>query len=141
MVKKLQKDFSITVDGIVGPNTEAVIEAALEAKNSDNEYGLDDFVLDVQKIIGAEPDGIAGPETLSKTITVSAKINRKHPIVVPIQKRLAAMGYQEVGNADGVAGSKFTKAVKRLQKEKGKVQDGEITKGQITWKLLLGMIK
>jgi peptidoglycan hydrolase-like protein with peptidoglycan-binding domain len=141
MVRKLQKDFSITVDGIVGPNTEAVIEAALEAKNSDNEYGLDDFILDVQEIIGAEPDGIAGPETLSKTITVSAKINREHPIVEPIQKRLAAMGYTEVGDADGVAGSKFTKAVKRLQKEKGKRQDGEITKGQISWKILLGMIK
>ena len=140
-VKKFQRDFSLTADGIVGKNTEAAIERALEAKRDDSDYGVDDFITEVQKIIGAEVDGIAGPETLSKTITVSAKINRTHPIVVPIQKRLAAMGYVEVGSADGVAGSKFTKAVMRLQKEKGKRQDGEITKGQTTWKLLLGMLK
>lgn len=139
-VKKFQKDFSLTVDGIVGKNTEAAIERALEAKRDDSDYGVDDFITEVQKIIGAEVDGIAGPETLSKTITVSAKINRTHPIVVPIQKRLAVMGYVEVGIADGVAGSKFTKAVKRLQKEKGKTIDGEITKGQRTWKVLLGML-
>jgi peptidoglycan hydrolase-like protein with peptidoglycan-binding domain len=51
------------------------------------------------------------------------------------------MGYTEVGEADGVAGSKFTKAVKRMQKEKGKTQDGEITKCQVSWKILLGIIK
>ena len=140
-VKQFQKDFGLTVDGIVGPATEAALALALEAKNDDSNYGLDDFVEDIQKIIGAKVDGIAGPETLSKTITVSAKINNKHAIVKPIQKRLHAMGYTEVGEADGIAGSKFTKAVKRLQKEKGKVQDGEITKCMITWKILLGMLK
>lgn len=140
-VRQFQKDFSLTVDGIVGPATEAALSHALEAKREDGSYGVDDFILEVQEIINANPDGIAGPETLSKTITVSAKINNRHPIVVPIQKRLAAMGYTEVGNADGVAGGKFTKAVKRLQKEKGKRQDGEITAGQTTWKILLGMLK
>lgn len=140
-VIKFQKDFSLTADGIVGENTQAAIDSALEAKREDSDYGVDDFVTDVQKIVGAEVDGIAGPETLGKTITISAKVNNKHPLVKPIQQRLHAMGYTEVGEADGVAGAKFTKAVKRLQKEKGKSKDGEITKGQITWKLLLGMIK
>ena len=141
VVKKFQKDFGLTVDGIVGANTEAAIAAALEAKREDSGYGVDDFVLEVQKIIGATPDGVAGPETLGKTVTISSKINRAHPLVKPIQKRLAAMGYTEVGDADGVAGSRFTQAVKRLQKEKGKTQDGEITKSQTTWKILLGILK
>lgn len=140
-VIQFQKDMGITADGVVGENTEAAIAVALETKREDNEYGVEDFIFEVQKIIGAEPDGKAGPETLGKTVTISAKVNKKHPLVKPIQKRLAAMGYTEIGNADGVAGSKFTKAVKRLQKERGKQQDGEITKGQITWKILLGMIK
>lgn len=140
-VRQFQRDFRLTVDGIVGPATEAAIKHAVEASKEDGEYGLDDFVLEVQKIIGAKQDGKAGSETLGKTVTISAKINNRHALVKPIQKRLAAMGYTEVGEADGVAGSKFTKAVKRLQKEKGKRQDGEITKGQTTWKLLLGMLK
>lgn len=140
-VKKLQRDFKLTVDGIVGPATEAAITRALEASKNDSEYGLDDFVLEIQKITGAKPDGIAGPETLGKTVTISAKVNNRHALVKPIQKRLAAMGYTEVGSADGIAGKNFTKAVKRLQKEKGKVQDGEITKGAFTWKLLLGLAK
>ena len=140
-VRKLQRDFGITVDGIVGANTEAVIRVALETKAEDNEYGLEDFILDVQRITGSEQDGIAGKETLGNTVTISRKINSTHPLVAPIQKRLFAMGYTEVGDADGIAGKMFDKAVKRLQKEKGKTQDGEITKGQITWKLLLGIIK
>jgi peptidoglycan hydrolase-like protein with peptidoglycan-binding domain len=139
-VEQFQVDMGLSKDGIVGPATDAAIKKALEAKNSIGGYDLEDFVLDVQRIIGAEPDGIAGKETLDKTVTISAKINNRHALVKPIQKRLAAMGYTEVGDADGAAGSMFTKAVKRLQKEKGKVQDGEITKGCATWKLLLGMM-
>ena len=50
------------------------------------------------------------------------------------------MGYTEVGEADGVAGSKFDKAVKRLQTERGTTVDGEITAKKTTWKLLLGMV-
>lgn len=140
-VVKFQKDFSLTADGIVGENTQTAIDAALEAKREDSEYGVEDFVTEVQKIIGAEVDGKAGTETLGKTVTISAKINNKHALVKPIQKRLYAMGYTEVGDADGVAGKLFTKAVKRMQKEKGKTQDGEITKGQISWKILLGIVK
>lgn len=140
-VEQFQVAMGLSKDGIVGPVTEVAIKKAIEAKNSTGGYDLEDFVLDVQRIVGAKQDGVAGAETLGKTITISAKINNRHALVSPIQKRLAAMGYTEVGDADGVAGSKFTKAVKRLQKEKGKVQDGEITKGCATWKLLLGMLK
>lgn len=102
-------------------------------------YGFDDFVRDVQEACGAKVDGIVGPETLSKTVTVSAKVNRKHPVVKPIQKRLNALGYTVVGNADGIAGPKFTTAIKNFQRDSGcYVIDGEVTAQKTTWRKLLG---
>lgn len=104
-----------------------------------DEYTLEEFVRDVQEACGAGVDGIAGPETLNKTVTVSASVNYKHPVVIPIQKRLAELGYTEVGEADGWAGSSFKKAVIRYQTEHGCFADGEITAKQLTWKKLLGL--
>ena len=98
------------------------------------------FVKDIQKAIGVTVDGIAGPITLSKTPTVSAKKNRTHAVVKIIQKRLKELGYAEVGTADGVAGPKFTSAVAHLQQDNGCVVDGEITAKNKTWKVLLGMM-
>ena len=103
------------------------------------EYGLADFVRDVQKACGAKVDGIAGPETLSKTVTVSAKYNKRHAVVKAIQQRLKALGYVEIGTADGVAGPKFTSAVAHFQLDNGCVADGVITKKNKTWKKLLGL--
>ena len=103
------------------------------------EYTLFDFVWDVQNAIGAVVDGIAGKETLSKTPTVSRWKNRKHKVVEPIQKRLLALGYEEVGKADGVAGAKFNKALKAFQKDNGCVADGEATAQAKTWRKLLEM--
>jgi N-acetyl-anhydromuramyl-L-alanine amidase AmpD len=100
-------------------------------------YTHKDFVKEVQKATGAKVDGIAGSETLSKTVTVSAKKNNRHAVVKPIQKYLATLGYTEVGTADGIAGAKFTAATKRYQKENGCVADGEITARNKTWKKLL----
>lgn len=99
----------------------------------------EDFVRQVQSAIGAAVDGIAGPETLSKTPTVSALVNSSHKMVAVLQKRLYALGYTQVGEADGIAGPKFTDAVKAFQKDNGCVSDGEITAGNLTWKKLLGM--
>lgn len=101
-------------------------------------YSLTDFIKDVQATTGAKVDGIAGPETLSKTVTVSMTKNRKHACVMPIQKRLNQLGY-DCGTADGIAGVKFRSAVKTYQKQHGCVSDGEITAGKATWKRLLGM--
>jgi len=103
------------------------------------EYSLVDFVKDIQKACGAAVDGVAGTETLSKTITVSANTNDRHPVVKAIQKRLVALGYTQVGTVDGVAGSKFTAAVKAFQKDNGCVSDGVITAKNMTWKKLLGI--
>lgn len=96
------------------------------------------FVKDVQAAIGAKVDGIAGQDTLSKTVTISATKNSKHKVVKPIQEYLNHLGY-DCGTADGIAGAKFTKAVKKYQFDKKCVQDGEITAKGSTWKKLLGM--
>lgn len=100
---------------------------------------LKEFIKDVQRVTGSTVDGIAGPETLGNTVTVSSKINYKHMVVPIIQKRLYALGYTEIGKADGVAGPKFTSAVAHFQQDNGCFVDGEITKKNKTWKKLLGM--
>lgn len=96
------------------------------------------FIKDVQAAIGAKVDGIAGTETLSKTITVSATKNRKHKVVKAIQEYLNYLGY-DCGTVDGIAGAKFTSAVKKYQFDKKCVQDGVITAKCATWKKLLGL--
>ena len=94
-------------------------------------YTLQQFVKDVQSVTGGE--------MLNNTVTLSAKKNRAHPLVKYVQKRLYALGYTQVGEADGIAGSKFTLAVKAFQKDNGCVADGEITARKKTWQVLLGL--
>ncbi len=99
-------------------------------------YSFQDFVKDIQAALGAAVDGIPGPETLSKTITVSASCNRRHAVVTPLQKYLNTIGCP-CGNVDGIAGPKFTSAVKTFQKANCCVIDGVITARNKTWKKLL----
>lgn len=103
--------------------------------------GFSEFVREVQGAIGAKVDGVPGSETLSKTPTISQRKNARHPVVKPLQRRLHALGYSQVGEADGKAGPKFTAAVKVYQKDQGCTADGEITAGRCTWKSLLGLRK
>lgn len=124
------KEFTGTV---TGGNTK--VEAT---KKPATKYAKTQFIKDVQKAIGAKVDGIAGSETISKTITVSASTNSKHKVVKSLQKYLNALGY-DCGTVDGIAGALFTNAVKKYQKDNGCVVDGEITAQEKTWKKLLGM--
>ena len=96
-------------------------------------YTQKDFITDVQRTCGANIDGIAGPNTLAHTVTVSGNYI-KHPVVVPLQKWLYAQGYTEVGPADGCTGPNYTAAVKHYQRDHGTGADGIVTAGQITWK-------
>lgn len=103
------------------------------------EYSLEQFVRDVQNATGSSVDGIAGPETIGNTPTVSRYINRDHAVVEFIQKRLFALGYIVVGEPDGVAGAKFDLAVKQFQADNGCCVDGEVTACNKTWRKLLEM--
>lgn len=118
---------------------EGVAAAAGLSKKPVEDAALIQFIKEVQKACGAAVDGVAGPETLSKTVTLSASKNRTHPAVKPVQKRLAQLGYTVVGTADGVAGPKFEAAVVDFQENNGCWVDGEITARNKTWKKLLGM--
>lgn len=118
---------------------------AIETIYANAEYERTQFICDVQRAIGAKVDGKAGPETIRKTPTVSRTINRSHPIVTALERRLKALGYYngtievEVGKVPNY-GPGLEKAVIAYQKDKFGKGDGEVTAKQRTWKSLLGMI-
>jgi peptidoglycan hydrolase-like protein with peptidoglycan-binding domain len=109
------------------------------APKEESTYTKTQFIKDVQKACGAPVDGVAGPITLSKTVTVSTKTNARHAVVRAIQKYLYSLGYKEIGDADGVAGVKFSSAVAHYQQDNDCVVDGKITAKNKTWKKLLGL--
>lgn len=106
----------------------------------DGAYRQEDFVREVQFCTGATPDGKPGKETLNKTVTVSKSKNRKHYVVMPIQKLFKTQG-RYTGTVDKVAGNLFESAVNSYQKTvlKYAKQDGEITAKGKMWRSLLGM--
>lgn len=115
------------------------LEEIVEKVAPEQAYSLAQFIRDVQSVTGSAVDGIAGPETLGNTVTISRYKDSVHPVVVFVQKRLFALGYTQVGEADGIAGKKFDLALKAFQQENGCVADGELTAQNLTWRKLLGM--
>lgn len=114
--------------------------AGLAKKRQEPEsYTLKDFIRQVQAATGAQVDGIAGPETISKTVTLSASKNSNHPAVLPVEKRLTELGYTQVGTPDGLADAAFEEAVLAFQRDHGCWRDGIITGANKTWRKLLGM--
>lgn len=103
-------------------------------------YKQEDFVREVQMCVGAGLDGIAGKQTLGKTVTVSATKNRKHAVVLPLQKKLKKLNRYK-GALDRIAGAMFTTAVNHYQGVdlSFKHPDGEITTKGRMWKSLLGL--
>lgn len=102
-------------------------------------YTHKEFIRDVQAACGAAVDGVAGPETLKKTVTMGANFNNEHPVVKPVQARLYALGYEEVGIADGVAGPKFTSALAHFQQDNDCTPTGIAEEWGKTWQKLLGL--
>ena len=96
------------------------------------------FIKAVQSACGAKVDGIAGNETISKTVTLSRRCNTRHAVVKAVQSYLNYLGY-DCGSVDGIFGAKTAAAVARYQKANDCVCDGIITARNKTWKKLLGM--
>lgn len=114
---------------------EAIASVAGLSPKEKADDGLAAFVAQVQKVLKVTNQ----KKLLGKTPTLSAEKNPTHKLVAVVQKRLYALGYTQVGQADGIAGAKFTAAVKAFQKDNGCWADGEITAGNKTWKKLLGL--
>lgn len=130
-----RNQMMISYDEFVKQGT---MDSSSPSANTTSTYTHKQFVKDVQSAIGAKVDGIAGKETLSKTITVSKSKNNRHAVVKAIQKYLNSIGYN-CGTVDGIAGTKFDSALKSFQKVNGCVADGEATAQKTTWKKLLKM--
>ena len=103
------------------------------------EYTLEQFVSDIQKSCSVSVNGKADSTTLSKTVTISNTINRSHKVIKFVQKRLLALGYNEVGNPDGTAGEMFKNALINFQKANGCTPTGIAEEEGRTWKKLLGL--
>lgn len=100
-------------------------------------YSKSAFLKDLRVVFDAKADD----QILEKTVTLSSRTNKKHSAVKPVQKWLNQCGCN-CGTVDGIAGPKFTTAVKKYQKEvvkaTAKNQDGIITAKGATWKKMLG---
>lgn len=133
-VREFQGNAGLPVSGVYDEETAEALQKTVSFTKS---YSFKDFVKEVQEAVGAVVDGIPGPETLSKTVTVSKKINANHRVVKPLQKRLYGLGYITVGEADGIAGPKFDKATKEFQRDNTRYSDGEFTAQNASWKAIL----
>ena len=138
-----QKVFDEKGKAIYSGENAAVQEPEVSAAG----YTQKQFVIDVQKATGSNPDGVAGDETIGNTVTVSRSSHKYHAVVTPLERRLKALGYYS-GEIEADKGEPpcfglgMEEAVNAYQKEvlNYKSPDGEVTAGKKAWKSLLGMI-
>lgn len=105
-----------------------------------SKYTQDDFIADVKKILKLKSSA-TNLQVFNKTVTLSIKTNRRHALVLPLQKYLKALGYYK-DNTDGCFGKNTEKAAKLYQekvvKQKNKKYiDGIISARGYMWKKLL----
>ena len=104
-------------------------------------YDFPAFVRQLQQALGVTVDGIPGPQTLHATPTLGVQWNNRHNCVAPVQKWLDALGYPEVGAADGIAGPKFAAAVAHFQRDQGLADTGILEQWGSSWYALLKLQK
>lgn len=63
IIRAIQEELDVDVDGKAGPETWAAIHLAVVGKKPAADAGLDETIRAVQKKLGAFVDGSAGPET------------------------------------------------------------------------------
>lgn len=121
------------------PNMGNVVHVDTKLVDPDEDVAYKTFVKDLQKAIGANIDGIAGPETLSKTPTISTSTGWNHAAVRPLQVYLKSLGY-DLGSCgvDGQFGKDMKECIKKYQSDNGlPIVDGKISAKMYTWKRLL----
>lgn len=129
------------VDGISG-NADINYVLNEDILPEENKYTKKKFVKDLQKVFNLPVTGIPDKKLINRTVTISEKKNPKHKCVKYVQKRLKQKGYDEIGEVDGIAGPKFTKAVKAWKKKAfgTKNPSGNLIAKKKAWKKLTGYI-
>lgn len=129
-VQHFQASKGLTVDGIVGPNTIAALNATIAAQSviDINSYKYLQHELNVQLSARIAEDNVPGAITLSKCPLV--KIGAQGNITKWIQNKLGII-------ADGIFGPQTKVAIQNFQAAHGLLADGII--GINTWKKLLGL--
>lgn len=131
--------FAIYKNGYVDPKPYLMNENPFNLSDENNAYTT--FIRDLQQAIDANVDGIAGPETLAKTPTISTSAGWNHLAVRPLQVYLQSLGY-DLGShgIDGKFGKDMKACIKKYQKDVGllpKYQDGIVSAKMYTWQKLL----
>lgn len=145
------KDFAIKDckpgQNVYDENGNIIHSGGKEGGQEQAGYTQKQFILDVQKATGSNPDGISGDETIGNTVTVSRNSHKYHAVVTPLERRLKALGYYtgEIEADRGEPpcfGKGMEAAVNIYQKDVlgYKNPDGVVTARNKTWKSLLGMI-
>lgn len=143
MVNELKKteyyNYSYTNVNGNHPNMGNVVHIDTKLVDPDEDTAYKTFVKDLQEAIGANIDGIAGSETLSKTPTISTSTGWNHKAVKPLQVYLQSLGY-DLGKCgvDGQFGKDMKVCIKKYQTDNGlPIVDGKISAKMYTWKKLL----
>ena len=97
-------------------------------------YSRAQFLADLREALGCAG---CDEDLLRYTVTVGAKHHNTQPCVKPVQKWLKALGYEEVGEADGMAGAKFASALSHFQQDRGCTPTGIMEEWGRTWQELL----
>ena len=141
MVNELKKtkyyNYSYTNVNGNHPNMGNVVHLDTKLEDTDDAYKT--FVRDLQSAIGANVDGIAGSETLSKTPTISTSVGWNHKAVKPLQVYLKSLGY-DLGKCgvDGKFGKDMKACIEKYQRDNSlSIVDGIVTTKKYTWKKLL----